>query len=306
MNWERLGPIFNANGRAKWMHSHAYLPTAIEMDADRIRVFLAFRDDLQVGRLGWIDVSSSDPTRVIAFSERPALDIGRPGAFDDNGVTPLAVVRDGARLRMYYAGWQLTPRARYLLFTGLAFSDDGGDSFVRYQETPILDRTPAEFIVRTGAHVLRDEEQDLWKIWYAAGSAFVETAGKQVPTYHMAYLESSDGVSWPDRSTAVLKPIGPDEYGFGRPYIRKINGVYEMWHSVRSHSKGYSIGYATSSDGVNWQRQDRVGGLEPSVSGWDSEMTCFASVVENQHGTFLFYNGNGFGLTGVGVARLRK
>ncbi len=89
MNWERLGRIFNANGQTKWMQSHAYLPTAYEIDADRIRVFLAFRDEHQVGRLGWIDVSSSDPTHAIGFSERPALDVGRPGAFDDNGVTPL-------------------------------------------------------------------------------------------------------------------------------------------------------------------------------------------------------------------------
>lgn len=306
MNWERLGPIFNANGQAIWMQSHAYLPTAYEIDADRIRVFLAFRDEHQVGRLGWIDVSSSDPTHVIGFSERPALDVGRPGAFDDNGVTPLAVVRDGLRLRMYYAGWQLTPRARYLLFTGLAFSDDGGNSFVRYQETPVLDRSPDEFLVRTGAHVLRDAEEGLWKIWYAAGSAVIEAAGKQVPTYHMAYMESSDGLSWVGQSTAVLTPVGPDEYGFGRPHVRKVGGVYEMWHSVRSHSKGYRIGYATSTDGMNWQRRDNEGGLEHSTSGWDSEMTCFASLVENKHGMFMFYNGNGFGETGVGVARLSK
>lgn len=305
MNWERLGPIFNVEGRSAWMHSHAYLPTAHQVDSERIRVFLAFRDEHRVGRLGWIDVLASDPRAVIAVSETPALDIGLPGTFDDNGVTPLAVVPDGNRLRMYYAGWQLTPRARYLLFTGLAFSEDGGDTFTRHQHTPVLDRNPEEFVVRTGAHVMRDND-GLWKIWYAAGSGFVETGDKQVPTYQMAYLESPNGLSWPGASTIVMTPRVPDEYGFGRPHIRKNNGVYEMWYSARSHSKGYSIGYATSSDGLNWDRRDDQLGLAPSPSGWDSEMTCFASVVENQHGTFMFYNGNGFGLTGVGVARLQK
>ena len=304
MKWEKLGVIFNAEGRSEWMHSHAYLPTAHQMGQGRIRVFLAFRDATQVGRLGWIDVAASDPMRLLAVAERPALDIGRSGAFDDNGVTPLAVVSDGARLRMYYAGWQLTPRARYLLFTGLAISDDGGDSFVRYQETPILDRTPDEFIVRTGAHVMHDAENGIWKIWYAAGSNLVETHGKQVPTYRMAYLESRDGLVWPGQSVTVLDPQGPDEYGFGRPHIRKIAGTYEMWYSIRSHSKGYSIGYATSEDGINWRRRDDEGGLDRSAHGWDSEMTCFGSVIQNEHGTFIFYNGNGFGLTGVGVARM--
>jgi hypothetical protein len=304
MKWEKLGVIFNANGRSEWMNSHAYLPTAYQMGEGCIRVFLAFRDAAQVGRLGWIDVAASDPTRILAVAERPALDVGRSGAFDDNGVTPLAVLTDGARLRLYYAGWQLTPRARYLLFTGLAFSDDGGDSFVRHQETPILDRTPDEFIVRTGAHVMHDPDSGIWKIWYAAGSNLVETHGKQVPTYRMGYLESRDGLVWPGKSVTVLDPQGPDEYGFGRPHIRKIGGLYEMWYSVRSHSKGYRIGYATSEDGVSWRRRDDECGLDRSASGWDSEMTCFASIIQNEFGTFMFYNGNGFGLTGVGVARM--
>ncbi len=303
MRWEKLGPIFNADGRFAWMNSHAYVPTACQLDVNRIRIFLAFRDKDQVGRIGWIDVSASDPTQLIAFSERPALDIGRPGAFDDNGVTPLAIVPDGESLRLYYAGWQLTPRARYLLFTGVAFSNDGGENFTRYQETPVLDRSPQELILRSGAHVLRDEN-GVWKIWYAAASEFVDVSGKQVPTYHMAYMESDDGLNWPNQGKVVLSPKEPDEYGFGRSHVRKKNGIYELWHSARSHSEGYAIGYATSDDGINWDRQDNKGGLKKSLSGWDSEMTCFPSIVENEHGVFMFYNGNGFGQTGVGVARM--
>lgn len=43
MRWDKLGVVFNVQGRSAWMHSHAYLPTAIVLE-DRIRVFLAFRD----------------------------------------------------------------------------------------------------------------------------------------------------------------------------------------------------------------------------------------------------------------------
>ena len=74
-------------------------------------------------------------------------------------------------------------------------------------------------------------------------------------------------------------------------------------HSARSHSQGYLIGYATSPDGLHWDRKDEAGGLPKSASGWDSEMTCFASVVDTPAGRFMFYNGNDFGRTGVGVAR---
>ncbi|MBC2774690.1 glucosyl hydrolase [Rhizobium sp. AQ_MP] len=304
MRWARLGQVFNAEQRSSWMDSYAYVPTAYQIDEERIRVFLAFRDKEQVGRIGWVDVLANDPTQVIEFSREPSLDIGRVGAFDDNGVTPLAVVAEGTGLRLYYAGWQLTPRARYLLFTGLAISTDQGQRFTRLQETPILDRSPDELILRSGAHVLKDEEMGIWKMWYAVASGFVDVGGKQVPTYHMAYLESVDGISWPQKGKTVLTPLAPDEYGFGRSFIRKKNGRYELWLSARSHSKNYVIDYATSADGVHWQRHAGYGGLDHAAEGWDSQMTCFPSIIENKHGTFMFYNGNGFGETGFGVAKL--
>ena len=101
-----------------------------------------------------------------------------------------------------------------------------------------------------------------------------------------------------------MQPREPDEYGFGRPTIVKDGDLYRMWYSIRTHSLGYRIGYAISSNGINWRRRDDEGGLPTSPEGWDSEMTCFASVVDKETGRYMFYNGNDFGRTGVGVARL--
>lgn len=301
MAWEKLGVIYNTDGSKTWMKSHPYLPTATQIDDLTIRIFLAFRDAENVGRLGFIDVLASDPRYVLRVSEVPALDIGMPGTFDDNGVSPLSVVRVGGQLRMYYAGWQLTPRARYLLLTGLAVSDDNGETFTRHQSTPILERSPEELLVRSGAAIINDE--GLWKAWYAAGSTMVSTDGKDVPTYYLAYAESEDGIHWPRSGKPVLIPDYPDEYGFGRPHIEKRDGVYYMWASIRTHSKIYRIGYATSLDGLQWQRQDNDAGIDVSPSGWDSEMIGFASIIENKHGRFMFYNGNDYGKTGLGATR---
>jgi hypothetical protein len=132
----------------------------------------------------------------------------------------------------------------------------------------------------------------------------VTTGDRLTYTSHLAYAESSDGVSWPQRGIVSMQPREPDEYGFGRPAIVNDGGLYRMWHSIRTHSQGYRIGYATSSDGVVWDRRDDEGGLPASAEGWDSEMTCFASVVDTENGRYMFYNGNDFGRTGVGVARL--
>ena len=80
------------------------------------------------------------------------------------------------------------------------------------------------------------------------------------------------------------------------------NGVYRMWISVRYLSSSYRMGYAESTDGEHWKRDDAKSGLELSESGWDSEMVCLASIAETQHDRYIFYNGNNYGETGFGVA----
>lgn len=303
MKWEKLGLVYNPKGRVPWMKTHASVPTAIILD-DRIRVFLAFRDAENVGRIGWVDCSTDGQFKIIGESEHPCLDVGRPGAFDDNGVTPMAVLPWGEKLRCYYGGWQLTPQVRYLLFTGAAVSTDNGVTFTRESEVPVFERSSKELTVRSGAFVLQHE--GIWKAWYAAGSEMIEVGQKAVPTYHLAYMESEDGLRWPSKGIVSIIPEAPDEFGFGRPFVEIKNGIYHIWYSVRTKSRGYFIGYATSDDGIRWKRQDAIGGLYPSKTGWDSEMTGFASIVETAAGRFMFYNGNGYGLTGVGVARLAR
>jgi hypothetical protein len=302
MRWEKLGLVYVPDGSIDWMRSHAAIPTAIHLDANVIRIFLAFRDAANISRIGWIDVASGSDFKVLRISERPCLDIGRPGAFDDNGVLPIAVIRVGNSLRAYYTGWQLTPRVRYLLFTGVAISSDNGVTFGRYSDTPVFERSSDELIVRSGPSIL--EHDGKWKAWYSAGSETIRIGSAQVPTYHFAYMESDDGLTWPATGTTVMEPSRPDEFGLSRPFVELKDRTYHMWYSVRSQSRGYTIGYATSHEGQFWIRRDDEGGLLPSSDGWDSEMVGFPSLIDTAAGRFMFYNGNDYGATGVGVARL--
>jgi hypothetical protein len=264
-----------------------------------IRVFVAFWDAQRVGRVGFVDVAANDPRRVLRVSAQPVLDVGAPGTFDDNGVTPMCAVPVHNELHLYYAGWQLGVRSRYSLFTGLAVSVDG-ERFERVSQVPILDRCDGELFVRTAASVRRDAGR--WQMWYAAGDRWITAGGKQVPSYQLRYLESPDGVTWGRPGRVCLDFASADEYGFGRVCVVERGGRYGMWYSVRSHSHGYRLGYADSADGVAWTRRDGHAGLDVSPAGWDSEMVCFASVIETERETYLFYNGNNFGETGFGVA----
>lgn len=269
---------------------------------DRIRVYAAFSDEARVGRIGYVDVDARDPLRILGVAEQPALDIGVPGAFDDNGVSPICIVREGDDIHLFYNGWQLGARVRYFLFLGLATSSDGGETYVRRSQVPILDRADGELFFRTAACVLRDGER--WKMWYIGGGRWVDSHGKQVPEYNLRYLESDRFDRWGGPGRVAMDVRGGDEHGFGRPFVIREDDRYVMWYSARTMSKRYRIGYAESPDGVQWTRLDEQAGIDVSDSGWDSEMTAYPCVQKTRFGTYMFYNGNNYGETGFGVAIL--
>lgn len=303
MAWHKLGLVYEASGEQPWAQSHAFIPTPWVRDERTIRVYAAFLDKEKVGRIGYVDVDARDPKRVLGVSARPVLDVGAPGTFDDNGVTPVCIVEDRGRKLLYYVGWQLGVRVRYYLFVGLAISDDGGETFHRYSQTPVLDRSDGELFVRTAAHVM--VESGVWKMWYIGGSDWIEVRGKSVPSYTLRYLESADGRNWGKSGRVCMSFASDDEYGFGRPFVMRQGSTYCMWYSIRSIGKGYRLGYAESTDGLSWRRLDERVGIDVSPSGWDSEMMCFGAVVSVHDRTYLFYNGNNYGQTGFGVAARR-
>jgi len=304
--WRKLGVVYKPDGVMDWAASHAMLPTPMVLKNGAVRVYLSFRDRFNVGRVGCVDVSADDPEKILAVSNQPVLDVGLPGTFDENGVIPTCVVDASLDTKyMYYVGFELGTKIRYRLFTGLAVSHDGGDSFQRLRGTPILERSDEELYFRCGPFVLK--EGNLFKMWYVGGSSWTVVSGKEMPVYDLKYLESADGISWGPVGKTCLDLCDPDEHGFGRPFVVKDNGLYRLFYSIRRRSlAAYRLGYAESTDGINWQRRDHELGLDVSKEGWDSEAIMYSAVITIRDRTYMFYNGNNFGETGFGVALLER
>ena len=301
VRWRKLGHVYNAAGDQPWARTHAYCPTAfVTRDEQRIRVLCAFLDNDRIGRCGWVDVDPARPTSVLAVSVRPALDIGVPGTFDEHGVTPLSITRlEDGRLRLYYAGWQRGVGVRYFLFTGAAESDDDGASFRRLSQAPVLDRSDGELHVRSSTLVVRAGAA--WRAWYAGGSGWVGEGEDARPRYALRHVVSTDGLCWPAAGEICLEPRA-DELGFARPCILDEGDRLRMWFGRRHAVHGYDLAYAESRDGLRWERDDE-GGLERGTAGtWDAEMVGLSSLLMTDAGALLFYNGNGYGATGFGVA----
>jgi len=296
--WIRKGRIYEPTNKHGWRHSHAYVPTALVLD-DYVRVYVSFWDENNIGRIGYIEFDPTGTNPLLFISDEPVLDVGRPGTFDDNGVTPSALLKINNDIYLYYVGWQLGVKVRYFLFLGLAISKDGGKSFKRSSEAPILDRKDGELFVRSGATIIKHSNK--YMMWYAGGDRWLNINGKDVPTYSLRYIESRDPTKWDTNSMICLEPQ-EGEIGFGRPSVIFEDNIFKMWYSVRSVENKYRIGYAESSNGLDFVRKDEYGGLKPSSSGWDSEMTAFGAVFDFKGARYMVYNGNNFGETGIGLA----
>lgn len=302
MKWRKQGLLWGPDGQLPWARTHATCPTPIVLPDGTLRVYVQCRDAGNVGRAGYVDLDPEDPRKVLRAARQPVLDVGEPGMFDDNGVFPTSVVQapDG-RLFMYYVGFELCHHIRYRLLTGLAISEDGGESFQRWSTVPVLERSPQEPHIRGGPYVLARDGG--FAMWYVAGGSWEVIAGKSMPVYDIRYLESADGLHWPATGQVVL-PIDPQrEHGFGRPYVLREGGRYRMHYSVRRRSPlRYGLGYAESADGLHWQRMDESIGLDVSDEPWESEAVEYGAEIRAGGRTWLLYNGNDFGRHGIALA----
>lgn len=307
MVWRKLGIVYCPSGESLWSKTHAMLPTPVLLNPKLLRIYITVCDGQGIGRPTYIDVDPSNPLNVIGVSGEPLLEVGRPGTFDENGVAACSVVHvKNNTYLMYYVGFELGQKIRYRLLTGLAISEDGGNTFKKYKEVPILERSSKELYFRCGPMVIK--ENDRFKLWYIAGSEWTEIDGKQMPVYSLKYLESRDGIEWENEGVDSLKLNYASEHGFGRPWvIKKSDQDYQLFYSIRSKDLGgYRLGYAESNNGISWKRLDEQMGIDVSQSGFDSEAVMYSAVISIGAKTYCFYNGNNFGESGFAVAELLK
>ena len=136
-------------------------------------------------------------------------------------------------------------------------------------------------------------------MWYVSGTGW-ENGAEPRHRYHLKYAESEDGVEWRRDGTVCIDYRDEGEYAIARPCVLRDGDRYRMWFCARGDA--YRLGYAESADGIEWERSDEEAGIEPSDSGWDSEMVEYPWVFDHDGRCHMLYNGNGYGATGIGHA----
>ena len=299
MRWLKQGLIVSPNAQAPWVGTHAALPVVSSLKG-RQRIYFSSRDAENRAHIGHVTLSLINRDEPQEFSRSAILSPGALGTFDDAGVTSSCVVERGDDIYLFYTGWALGVSVPFYLHAGLAVSDDGGESFRRVSEAPLLERTAVDAYLTASPWVLI--EGGVWRMWYVSGTEWQVTPAGPRHRYHIKYAESRDGARWDRRGIVCIDYQSPDEYAFGRPCVIKDGDRYRMWYSRRGER--YRLGYAESRDGIVWSREDERCVLDVSPGqNWDSEMVTYPVVADVAGERFMLYNGNGYGRTGIGLAR---
>lgn len=318
MKWARLGQLFDPHQHRlpDGCTTFAQSPQALVFD-DFVRVYFSTRRQEPGGQylsfVSYVDVDRGMRT-ILRTAERSVMPLGGLGCFDEHGIFPMNVVRDGDEIRAYTCGWSRRVSVPVETAIGLAISRDQGRTFERAGPGPIMGPAPEEPFLVGDPFVIAEEGQ--WCMWYIFGTGWAPVGPAErgpARVYKIAYAESADGRSWRrDGVPIIADRLGEDECQ-ALPTVFAHDGRWHMYFCYRyatdfraNQARGYRLGYAYSDDRRRWTRDDAASGIDLSASGWDSEMQCYPHVFRCGEHVHMLYNGNAFGRAGFGVARLEK
>lgn len=307
MRWRKLGRVFVAAGQSDWLHSHGIVPIARPLGGALHRIYFSPRDRAGRSNVSWLDIDLRAPTRVLRHSERPVLEPGALGCFDDRGAMGCWIIEHAGVERLYYQGWNLGVTVPFHVAVGVAMrpAGDPNGPFERLSEGPILDRCRAEprFVADPAVLV----EDGRFRMWYQSGRPWTPASPAPLPCYDIRYATSDDGLDWQLTGQQAMGFAHPGEVAIARfcP-LPLAGGGYRAWYSYRANGWGYRIGTAVSTDGLAWARQDDRVGIALDPGGWEGDAISYPFVFDGEQGRFMLYNAGRYGTAGFGIAVLEQ
>ena len=301
MNWSKKGLIFKVSGEFDWPNSHAQAPVADVISDDVVRVYFAGRNKDSYSSIGCVDLDVNNGFKILTSSNKPIVFPGELGHFDEHGVFPASIVNYNNKKYLYYIGWSkgyIQPL--FYSSIGLAISEDGGESFTKISNAPIMSRSKFDPCLVTSPNIFI--EDNLWRMTYVSGVKWELHEDHLKSFYHIKYAESSDGITWKRTGVVCIDFRDENETNIARSSVIKEDGIYKMWFCYVYGNNKYRIGYAESTDCKIWNRKDELAGIDVSINGFDNEMICYPNIISIKGKKYMFYNGNNFGKEGFGLA----
>jgi hypothetical protein len=317
MKWRKLGKIFDPTNHKLPNNciEFAQSPQTLVFD-DFVRIYFSTRARDQVGKylshISFVDFDKKFKT-ILNISSGTVIPLGKLGCFDEHGIFPLNIFREEDRVLGYICGWSRRVSVPVETSIGLAISNDNGLTFNGIGEGPIMSASLNEpflvgdpFVGKYGGS---------YHMWYIYGVRWLNHSNENPPdrVYKIGHAESSDGLSWIRTGGQLIDDkLNPNECQ-ALPTVIDYGNKYHMLFCYRqaigfrkNRDSAYRIGYAFSSDLINWMRDDNNVGIDVSTNDWDSDMMCYPHVFHCDGNIYMLYNGNEFGRFGFGLAALER
>ncbi len=264
---------------AGWEAAGVFNPRVLKVDQVYKMWYTGMGQNWQIGL-----ATSQDGVNWNKSPANPVLRNGQAGDFDFQHAYISMVIFHNNQYWMWYSGhdgakWQI----------GLATSPNGVN-WTKYSGNPVL---------RVGDSGEWDESNiyspsvvfdgQSFKMWYN-GSSPKFTAASGLAT-------SADGIHWekhPENPVLAPLPNSWESHAVGLNVPLLIDGIYHGWYGGYDASQATQLGYATSDDGVHWQRYPHNPVMSPGSNGtWDSGKLGGLSVLFEDNRYKMWYGGYG-------------
>ncbi len=200
MKIELRNPIklFKPTGNIDWQQEFAQIPFGYVVDDKLKVVFATRRKQEQNGNYRSYPaqaIFSLDDFSLLSIYEKPLLELGGPGTFDEFGVMPGTILelQSGEEV-MYYCGWSRTVSTPYRWSIGIAFKS-GLENFERKYLGPVMGQTVSHPYL-TASPVVISTAKSGYEMFHLTGVSWDLIENKLEPRYVIARSISTDGVHW--------------------------------------------------------------------------------------------------------------
>tara|TARA_Y100000588_G_C14245584_1_gene921266 strand:+ start:438 stop:1400 length:963 start_codon:yes stop_codon:yes gene_type:complete len=297
-SWEKIGLLFRPENESESMGSYCSMPMVHRKESTLYRLFFSSRDAEQHSAVHFLEFDINTPLEINEIQTKPVFSKGNFGHFDDNGVYSGSIIEKDEKLYMFYSGRSNGVEDLYYMNIGLAVSEDGGSSFSRVQQSPVLTRSEFDPWLVTAPYAFKSGEK--WLMVYTSGT---EIFNDRTSRYDLKIASSEDFFHWKQTGKTAI-PLQEHEANLSTATVLELNGTFHLWFSVKPKTGVYTIGYARSINGLDWQRDDDRLGLTTSPAGFDSEALSYPNVFLHETHLYMVYSGNQNGKGGCGLARL--